>query len=349
MPRALTHRLVLALPGVSPRQVGPAVGLQLARLSASTALGYSWRGGQDGQVEVWYWDEAPQSGLNLGGAAVLNGQPCPESLLRATPPEGISLIRCGRGFEAVFCRGDAVEKTRWFPVIPTDVEWAWFVQDTGLSPADCPLPAPLTLPALVQPASSWSFHTSLRKPLARAVQVGCLIAAVLGSVVCAVAVYDFKLSREVSRVEAELSGLSREAASALKLQRELDGIIARVGALSVVQPQVLQLQALARLAGSGLVSEASKVVLVEWEYRNDRVKMLFAVPPEKFVLSEFLTGIEKIGVFSDIRLLPGTPGSSVGLQAGLRRVSSMTSLPSQAVDTEAGTAGGPPPQSPEKK
>ncbi|MBX3658425.1 MAG: hypothetical protein KF740_08335 [Ramlibacter sp.] len=178
----------------------------------------------------------------------------------------------------------------------------------------------------------------MRKPLARALQVGALAAALLGALACAAAVYDLKLTREVAQAEAQLAELGREASSARKLQDELDGIIARVGALSNVQPRVLQVQALARLASSGLIGEAQKVVLVEWEYRNDRVKMLFAVPPDHFVLGDFLADIEKTGVFSDIRLLPGTPGISVGLQAGLKRVSPIISLPPVADESVVATS-----------
>ena len=323
IPRAQVHRLVLAMPPLADRQLQAALHLQVQRLHGRAAVGYCWRRLGDLQVEVWFWDESTPN----TPAAHLNGrQPCPEQLLRAEAPDGFSLTRCSKGVDAAFCRGGRLEKTRWFESVPTDADWAWFVQDAGASPAQVPVPRVRDAQIQTNPSRGWSFFTSLQKPATRLAVAGLAAVTLAGGALAAGAVYDRKLSNELERVQAQRAQLATEAASAVKLQAELDSIAARVSGLSVQQPPVLQLQAMARLANSGLVGDTSKVFLLEWEFRNDRIRMLFSVPPDKFVLSEFLVGVEKIGAFAGVKLLPGTPPQTVGLQASLRPVSAIAQL-----------------------
>ncbi|MBX3654347.1 MAG: hypothetical protein KF686_09185 [Ramlibacter sp.] len=177
------------------------------------------------------------------------------------------------------------------------------------------------------PAAGWGFHTNLRKPVGKVVIGFAATIAALGFLVFGALVYDFKMVRAIDELQSENAQLSEKLRSVVKQQAELDEIVARVGDLSAERPRVLQLQALSRLASSGAVGDPAKVALVEWEYRNERVRMLFSVPQEKFVLSDFLLEIEKTGVFSEVRLLPGTPSLTVGLQAGLKQASPISTLP----------------------
>lgn len=326
VPRAQAHRLLLAMPRMADRQLQAAVGLQVQRLHGRGNMGYCWRRQGDEQVEVWYWDEAASAASASVDLGVDGRQPCPENLLKAPPPDGFALTRCVKGLEATFCRGGRLEKTRWFPGPPSEVDWAWFVQDAGQSPADAPVPRVREGAPLARPAPEWAFFTNLLKPLSRAALAGVAVATLAGGALAAAGVYDLKLSRELERVQAQRSTLAQEAATAVKLQAELNAITEKVAGLSAQQAPVLQLQALARLANSGLVGEGAKVYLLEWEFRNDRLRMLFAVPSDKFVLTDFLANIEKIGVFTDVRLVPGTTGQTVGLQAGLQRVPSIAEL-----------------------
>ena len=323
IPRAQSHRLVLAMPPLGDRQLQAALLLQVQRLHGRAAVGYCWRRLGDLQVEAWYWDESTSD----TPPAQLNGrQPCPEQLLRAEAPDGFSLTRCSTGVDATFCRAGRLEKTRWFATDPADADWAWFVQDAGSSPAQVPMPRLREAPVQLNPSKGWSFFTSLHKPATRMALAGLAAATLAGGALAAAAVYDFKLSGELERVRAQRALLATEAASAVKLQAELDDIATKVSGLSAQQAPVLQLQAMARLANSGLVGDASKVFLLEWEFRNDRIRMLFSVPPDKFVLSEFLAGVEKIGAFAGVKLLPGTPPQTVGLQASLRPVTAIAQL-----------------------
>jgi|JI6StandDraft_1071083.scaffolds.fasta_scaffold71367_2 hypothetical protein len=323
IPRAQAHRLVLAMPPLADRQLQAAMYLQIQRLHGRAAVGYCWRRLGDAQVEAWYWDESTPD----IPASELNGrQPCPEHLLRAEAPDGFSLTRCSAGVDAAFCRGGRLEKARWFSAVPSDADWAWFVQDAGASPVEVPIPRVREAPARHNPPKEWSFFTSLHKPVTRLALAGFAAATLAGGALAAAAVYDFKLSGELERVRGQRALLATEAASAVKLQAELDDIATKVSGLSAQQAPVLQLQAMARLANSGLVGDASKVFLLEWEFRNDRMRMLFSVPPDKFVLSEFLAGVEKIGAFAGVKLLPGTPPQTVGLQASLRPVTAIAQL-----------------------
>lgn len=294
------------------------IGLQLGHLTGLSTPAYAWRL-HGTQAEVWYWSEEPPAPDQLANAPLLQPGtlPCPEVLLRPALPDGLHLIHCRDGYEALSLAQGQIQRTRWFAVLPEAAVWQRFVRDAGSDPDLHPLPAAQTLRLGDVPGRAWSIHTSLLRPLTRQTWLLLLAVTLVGAGFFALLSYSVKLSQRIDAVRQEHVALSRESALALTLQQQIESQRKQLAVVADMQPKVLQLRVMARLAAAGLFDEASKVSLQEWEYRNNRIRLQFAVPAEGFVLGKFLESIEKLGLLTDVRLLPGTPALTVALQAAL--------------------------------
>lgn len=318
LPRGRCHRLVLDLKGVPRRMAESSIGLQLGHLTGLSVPAYAWRL-QGAQAEVWYWSEetpAPASPENTPPLQP-GTLPCPEMLLRPALADGLHLIRCRDGYEALSLAQGRIQRTRWFAALPDAAIWQRFVRDAGSDPDHHPLPAAQTLRLTDVPGRTWSIHTSLLRPLKRPTWLMLLAVTLVGAGFFALLSYSVKLSQRIDVVRQEHAALSRESALALSLQQQIESQRKQLAVVADMQPRVLQLRVMSRLAAAGLFDEATKVSLQEWEYRNNRIRLQFAVPAEGFVLGEFLESIEKLGLLTDVRLLPGTPALTVALQAAL--------------------------------
>ena len=243
--------------------------------------------------------------------------PCPEVLLRSVESDGLGLIRCKQGFEAISRKQGQTDRTRWFAVVPDQGQWQQFVRDAGFDPDQFPLPDVKTPVFMPMPESGWAIHTSLIKPLNRKTWVLLACVLVAGAVFFGMLSYTIKLAWDVSTLRQEWSELSEQSAQTLQIQREMEDLRRPLDKVANLQPKVLQLKLMAQLAEAGIFDESKKVSLQDWEYRNGRFRLQFVVPAEGFALGAFLESIEKLGMFANVRLLSGTPPNTVALQATL--------------------------------
>lgn len=308
VPRSVCQRLTLKLKGVPRRSAASSIGLQVAHLTGMASPAYAWRLDGD-EAEVWYWAE--HCAMSPGTL------PCPEMLLRPALPDGRSLIRCQVGFEAINLVAGRVQRSRWFETLPDAQAWQQFARDAGVDPALHPRPAAQWVALGAAPPRAWSIHSSLLRPLSRKALLGLMALALAGAALFAAISYSVKLGLRIEAARQQHAALSAQYAAAIKLQREVEAQRRQIALIADVQPRVLQVRLMAGLAAAGLFDETTKVTLQEWEYRNGRVRLQFAVPPEGFVLGDFLASIEKLGLFEGVRLLPGAPPLSVALQANV--------------------------------
>lgn len=311
LPRGQCHRLTLDVKGVPRRMVQSSIALQLGHLTGLPVVGFAWR--QAGtQAEVWYWPENPQA------HPADEFLPCPEPLLRAEMPDGLHLIKCAEGFEAMSIKhGGATHRSRWFAALPGDAAWQQFVRDAGADPEQHPVPVVKSLALLGQPAKGWAVYTTAVRVLSLQQWAVWGAVALAGAALFGLLSYNVKLVVSAAALKKEYATLAEQSAATLKLQHEIETLQQPIAAIVQVQPQILQTKLMARLAEAGLFDEATKVNLQEWEYRNGRIRIQFSVPAEGFELGRFLESIEKLGIFKNVRLLSGTPPQSVGLQAEL--------------------------------
>lgn len=321
IPRRLCHHAAFDVRNIPRRHLMASLRLQLMQLTGLAHVGFACRL-HEGRAQVWYWDEADanafRAALRGGGDSVNGIAPWPEPLLRAMPGEGLHLVSCDEGCEAVALRGGAIRRTRWFRTLPDDAAWAAFVRDVGLEPAGHPRPAAaLALPPLERPGAGWKLSTRLVAHVPLPVWALAALLALFGAALIAGGIYEFKLGRLIAAEQTEITRIRSENAATLALHKELTEAGGYLAALDRTRPAMLQLDLMRAVADAGLVDDPYKISLIEWEYRGDRLRLLFSVPADGFSLGDFLAELEKLPFFGGIRLVPDTPRGTVGIQASL--------------------------------
>jgi hypothetical protein len=319
LPRSRCHYLELEMRGVPARLLQGAIRLQLAQLSGLRQIGFVYRPGKD-RIPVWYWDEAklPEeiSVEHLSGHGKTGLALWPENVLSTMPGHGLHLIRRARGFEALAADAGEIRRTRWYPAMPDVEKWAAFARDAGY-PVDG-----IAIPALEQavlartPPKNWRLVSRFLAPLPLTTWGMALLAALAGAGLLAASSYQIKLNWAIAKERAVVDKIVRENAAAIDLQRKISERMAYLEEFRRVQPDILQLEVLQALAEAGFADQEGKTALLEWEYRNPQLRLLFSVPPG-VALGDFLARLETLPMLEDIRLQPDTAPQRVGIQAKL--------------------------------
>lgn len=325
LPRSACHRVTIDVKGIAKRFLNSSIRLQLLQITGLSDIGFAWhiKTDADGKnsAEVWYWDEANlrQSGSIPPGELLLNGLlPCPEMLFRPALADGLHLIECQTGYEAVALRAGQLYRTRWFAEIPSPNIWQAFVRDAGgnihLSIDQAAPPAAQKLTAIAKLPNFWKIVTGLQKPVPMPVIAGVASVILCGFVFSIAAAYELKLRYELASENRAYTRLVQENSVVIELQKQLAEQTAGLSTLSAAMPDVAQLNLMQSLAQAGLFGETTKISLIEWEYRNSRLRLLFSIPPEGISLSLFLSTLENLKIFKEVRLIPDTPAQTVGVQ-----------------------------------
>ena len=315
LPRGDVHWMRLELPGVPRRFIASSLGLRLRQIIGDTPCGFAWtlRGST---AELWYWHENEDGPL----AHYLRERnedlsPWPEPLLRPPLADGLHLIQCRQGFETVHVQRQDTQRTRWFSALPSPEAWAAFVRDAGQDPAQHPLPEALVLPLQSRPPRGWSHSTRLIRPIPQPLVAAAVGFALFGLLLIVGGSYSLKLNNAIAQERSEYQTLARENAVAIGLQQQIDQIKNRLDGFAAIRPPTSQLRLMHSLINAGLIGGESKVSLLEWEYRSQRLRLLFQIPPENFDLGAFLAVLERQPMFKNVKLMPDTPALSVGIQA----------------------------------
>ena len=331
LPRNKCHFLSLDARGVPTRMLAASVRLQLVQLTGLAKPGFVFQVGKDkdNKVTVWYWDEdglepaklpelAQQTHLPALSAPSRRNTgfaPWPESLLRDMPGEGLRLLKLDQGYESLSIKGGEIHRTRWYAEAPDREKWAAFARDAGYS-AQGETPAPERLPLLTQAPKSWKLHSAFLAPVSLRAWGLAAALVILGAGLLTAATYQVKLELAVSEAEREIERISTENASTIDLQSRIETQMEYLDQLRRAQPEALQLELMRTLDESGLIDPQGDTSLIEWEYRNKQLRLLFLVP-QALALGEFLTKLENLPIFQEIRLLPDTPARTVGVQTVL--------------------------------
>lgn len=314
LPRSRCQRIAISLKGIKKSAVASSIRLQLEYVTGIACVGFAWRSDGD-MAEVWYWSESTSPNAEV--VAPTNTEPCPEMLLRPALSDGLHLVSCLQGYEALSVAQGRVTRSLWFSQSPRSMEWQRFVQDAGADPALHSLPTAQAYILRKAPTHDWSLNSPSAHLWSHKTWAAFVLVAAVGVVFSVLVGYSLRLNFQIQSLRQDYAALAQTSEATLKLQRELEAQRKPLDAVLSFQPRVLQLRLMARLAEAGLFDEGTKVNLQEWEYRNNRVRIQFAVPPEGFSLSQFLETVENTGLFKDVRLLSGTSQFSVAIQAAL--------------------------------
>ena len=319
LPRSHVHWMKLSVRGIPPRFILPSLRLQLRQFLGDGDFGFAYRLLGD-NAELWYWSEVVEGEFaRLVHERSRSGDlaPWPESLLRLPLGDGLHLLKCLNGFEAISIVSQEIVRTRWFASLPAAETWKLFVRDAGLDPEQHPLPSPGEIKLQQTSPRAWKLSTSLIQPIPYTVWAGVATLAIAGLLIVMGVGYSLKLSNMIASERVTYEKLAKENAVTIALQKQIRQKVDYLNGFSGARSPIPQLDLMKILLDSGLVTEDSGISLAEWEYRNSRLRLLFAVPSENFSLGDFLTVLEKLPALRDIKLMPDTPPQSVGIQAAI--------------------------------
>lgn len=317
LPRSHVHWMRLDVRGVPSRFILSSLRLQLRQFLGEGKFGFAYRM-RDSVATLWYWSEAEEGAFSrIVAGRTGEIAPWPEPLLRSALKDGVHLLVSEDGFEAVAVIAQELVRTRWYSTLPTEEAWASFVRDAGLNPDQSSLPVPRETKRLTRPPRDWKLSTSLNQPIPYPVWVGATMVAITGLLLMMGGAYSLKLDSAIARERVTYKKLAEENATTIALQEQINQRVAYLDGFRGVSQPVSQLNLMKAVLDSGLVSEEAKISLAEWEYRNNRLRLLFSVPQEEFSLSAFLAVLEKQPALRDIKLMPDSQPLTVGIQAAI--------------------------------
>ncbi len=311
LPRAKTHWITLDVRGVPRRFLSSSLRLQLRKFLGLDGLSFAYSV-NEGIASVWYWLESDE--YTFGDGSGEGAEPWPEALLRPPVADGMHLVRCCDGFEAVHVRSQALVRTRWFPKVPGNDLWEAFVRDSGLDPSAVPMPPATEYKLAKQPPGDWRVSSRRVRSFGGAAWGAVGLTTFLGMVVVVGCAVSLKLSAALSVERVYYDKLMKEHAVTISLQRSIDKKKAYLDGFSGLRSSYSQLELIEAVIDAGLLSEKTKVSLAEWEFKNNRLRLLFSVPQEDFSLGLFLSILEKQPMFNDLSLMSDTPAGTVGVQ-----------------------------------
>lgn len=329
VPRERCHYAVFDIGQIPRRYVMSSLRLQIMQTTGIKSPGFACRP-KTGKACVWFWEEidgfpAQQPGTEMN--AGVECQPWPEPLMRGPLVDGLHLISCGRGYEAVAVEKGEIRRTRWFRSKPTDDAWVAFVRDSGRDPVAHITPDIKHPTTLSRPPKGWRLSSSFVPPKPWFAFGMAATLAIAGSLVIVASIYNYKLNSLIEVEEADLVSLRRDNAAEILLQQEAARQREYLAALEKSKPALTQLELLGEFAGTELLGAPGGISIWEWEYRSGRLSAYFSVPDTEFSLGDFLQRIEAIPILEDIRLVSDSPRGTVGIQANLvrRRTTGATS------------------------
>lgn len=321
IPRASCHRLTLPVKAIPKNLRASSIRLQLLNISGLSRFGFAWRV-QDEEAEIWYWDESSLPPLTSNGSETPDAGclPVPEMLRRKPVGDGFHLLICSEGFEALAIEGGQIRKTRWFSSPPSAERWQVFVRDAGKTPDHYPQPEATHVQLTEKADTNWTIDTTLLRKIQPTTWAIQLVTLITGLTIAILLAYDLKQAHLIAQQQAALSKLKEEKAAILATQQQIADNSEIPELISNARPKVLQLKLMQALAETGLFAEGTQISLMEWEFRNEKLRLMFSTPKENFSLGLFLSTLERSGILQDIRLLPETPPQTVGIQASVREI-----------------------------
>lgn len=309
VPRALCQYLLIDLPiGLSRNQARAAISLQLNRLDGRPNLEFAFRAPLDGtrQWAVWYWSGE--------GSLLLT---CPEPLIRQTMgKDGLALWSCQAGYELTYTLGGVLLKTRWYPSEPNAQAWQTWLEECGLGNQAQPPVQAVNL--LRKPPGPWLFQRHMQKTAWGAGQFRKFaLIAMAGLVLGGAGSVSLGIERQNKDLQAQIETLQKQASQAIELQKQINLALKQAQDVAIHAPSHQHLAVLGQLAQSDVLGGKDRPFLVEWNDQNGRLRMLVAWPPGAR-LDEFLSAIETLGLFQDIKLMPNPPLGAIVIQAQIK-------------------------------
>ena len=309
--RSLYRFQTFDLTQVPGKNRGQALQLELAQWTPFANSGYfvGWHGGR---AWVWGWNaDKVLAALATHGINAKRVQILPESLLHTPLENGLCIARCREGFEGQLWRSKLLERSRWWPQLPSADEWLSFQRDAAIPPTEQqtqpPAPRDEALgakPWLRHSESVASIGTLVERPV-MALGLLCLLAPALWF-----GLNLYKTQQRTDQLREQQSQLQREAAPILQARGEALEHLARINALQALTGTPDQLALMGRIAD---VLPKNGASLKDWDFSGRQLKITLTAATDVPV-TPIIDVLQKAGPFGNVKALPGRDPKSVMFQ-----------------------------------
>ena len=236
----------------------------------------------------------------------------PETVFHQRRSEGVHLVACIEGFEGQSWGPQGLNASRWWPRMPTAIEWINFQRDAATPPERQSNEVPIAL------APNWADRPWGRSaPLASSAAYGgkaesWIVPAVVICLFAASMWYGIQLANLTSLVDEQavvLNDLNRKTEPILAARGQALEALSRLNALQAIDPYPDQLSILAKVAES-LPKDGT--YLKEWEFQNGKLKLQIS-SPNKPVSSDFVKLFQSMKIFKNVQAAPGNEPASLNL------------------------------------
>jgi len=288
-----------------------ALRLELAQWTPFASSDYyvGWHGQQ---ALVWGWDaDAVQQAIAAQGLKPQRARILPESVLQTPVENGLVLSRCHEGYEGQLWREAQLERSRWWPQLPTQDEWLMFQRDASITPGEQQTqpPAPRLSPLNLQPWVSETGSAGDQKmQLERLVMALCLLLLLLPTFWYGFSLY--KLHSSIEQLQEQQATLQLEAEPIMQARSQALDSLARINVLRAIAPYPGQLALMEKIAE---VLPQDKSYLKDWDFQAGQLKI--TVTSASDISTTFLISVlQQAGPFGDVKALPGRDPKSVTFQ-----------------------------------
>ena len=269
--------------------------------------------GWDGaRALVWGWNaDLVHAAITAQGLHAKRVQVMPESLLQVPMTAGLCLSRCAEGFEGQLWQSGMLQRSRWWPHVPSADEWLSFQRDAAITPSEQqPLP-PVPRHASAQ-ATPW-LHQSESVAGVGALFERPLIALGLLALLAGALWYGLNLYQVQQRTAAlreQRAQLQNQAAPIAQARRQALDYLARINTLQALSPLPEQLTLMGRVAQ---VLPKDNATLKDWDFAGHQLKFTLIAPTD-LSATRIIDALQQAGPFADVKALPGRDNKSVMFQ-----------------------------------
>jgi len=261
---------------------------------------------------VWGWDaDRVQQAILAQGLKPPRTRILPESALRTPIENGLCLNRCHEGFEGQLWRQTQLERSRWWPQLPTADEWLMFQRDAGIPPdeqqgqAPTPRTSPLNLQAWVNENGAANVQKMQLERLIVALSAFLLLAPTFWYGFSA-----FKIQISMAQLRAQQAKLQNKAEPIMQARSQALDHLVRIKSLRALAPYPDQLTLMEKVA-QALPPDKSNIK--DWEFQSGQLK--FTLTSTSDISTSFIIGVlQQAGPFREVKALPGRDPKSVTFQ-----------------------------------
>jgi len=318
------------LKSVPKPQRGQALELQIRQWTPFGRTGWYLLWHNDNAL-IWAWDadrieEAIQdSKLRRDSTTVV-----PETLLHPGQEQGVHLVACMEGVEGQVWSEHSLISSRWWPGLPNAGEWVNFQRDAGTLPEHQSNAVPTPLP-LHWEEKPWARSAALGRSALYGAKAELWVVPVAALCLFAASMWYgaqlIKLHGAIGDQAAALESLNRQAGPIIEARGLALEALSRIKALQAIDPYPDQLSLLGKVA-EALPKDGA--YLKEWEFLNDKLKLLIA-SPNKIVSTDTIKLFQSLAIFKDVQVAPNNDSTSLAL--------SMEVLPQAEIKFAAEIAG----------